>query len=89
MELEFSKGSPESRQLQERARMILEDPIGRREEYFETDMEPWGQDEETTGGRRRTHRKLHYKKKTLRKRGKTNKKHKKRHFKRSTKRCRK
>ena len=87
----FEKGPPERRKAEEQVRekmereeMIEQDPSELREQYFETEMEPWGHDE--MGGRRRkTHRKRHPKRKTLRKRGKTNRKYKKGPYKRSMK----
>ena len=89
----FEKGPPERRKKEEKERekmeregMLERDPIGRREEYFEAEMAPWG---EKGGRRRKTHRKRHYKKKTLRKHLKTSRKHKKGSSKRCTKRHRK
>lgn len=94
----FEKGPPERRKAEEQVRekmereeMLEQDPSELREQYFETEMEPWGHDE--MGGRRRkTHRKRHPKRKTLRKRGKTlrkrgktNRKYKKGAYKRSMK----
>lgn len=87
----FEKGPPERRKAEEQVRekmereeMLEQDPSELREQYFETEMEPWGHDE--MGGRRRkTHRKRHPKRKTLRKRGKTNRKYKKGPYKRSMK----
>ena len=88
----FEKGPPERRKKEEEDRekmeregMLERDPIGRREEYFEAEMEPWGE----KGGRKRTHRKRHSKRKTHKKHRKTSRKHKKRSSKRSTKRSRK
>lgn len=81
----FARGSPETREKQEREQMFEEDPKERRE-YFEAEMEPWG---ENGGRRRKTYRKRHYKKKTLKRRSKTNRKYKKNYKKRSTKRPKK
>jgi hypothetical protein len=85
--VEFDRGSPENREEQERERMIEEDPIGRREEYFEAPMAPWG--EETGGRRRKTHRKRHSKRKTYKKYRKISRKYKKKTSKRCTKKYRK
>jgi hypothetical protein len=86
---EFDRGNPETREEKEREGMIEEDANGLRNEYFESEMEPWGQGEEKGGRRRKTHRKRHHKKKTYKKHRKISRKHKKRSSKRSTKRCRK
>ena len=82
----FARGSPETREEQEREGMFEEDPKERRE-YFEADMELWGK--ESGGRRRKTNRKRHYKKKTYKKHRKTSRKHKKSYKKTSTKRYRK
>jgi hypothetical protein len=84
----FARGSPETRQEKERQDMFEEDPKERRE-YFEAEMEPWGQEDEKGGRRTKTHRKRHYKKKTLKKRSKTNRKYKKSYKKKSMKRPKK
>lgn len=79
VKLEFSKGSPENREARELEEMSGED-IKEKLRYQKL------MDRITeTGGRRRTHRKLHSKRKTYKKHRKTNRKHKKR----SSKRCRK
>jgi hypothetical protein len=89
VEKEFARGNPESREKKEREGMVEEDAKGLRDEYFEAEMEPWGQGDESGGKRRKTHRKRHYKKKTYKKHRKTSRKHKKMSSKRSTKRYRK
>ena len=83
----FEKGPPERRKKEEKERekmeregMLERDPIGRREEYFEAEMDPWGE----KGGRKR-----HSKRKTHKKHRKTSRKYKRSSKKRSTKRSRK
>jgi len=83
------KGIEELKEKKEREGMVEEDAKGLRDEYFEAEMEPWGQGDESGGKRRKTHRKKHYKKKTYKKNRKTSRKHKKMSSKRSTKRYRK
>lgn len=79
VELEFAKGSPSTRQAREREAMSDEDVKDKLR--YQNLMDRLTE----TGGRRRTHRKRHYKKKTLKKRGKTNRNYKKRSSKRSRK----
>jgi hypothetical protein len=86
---EFDRGNPETREKKEREGMIEEDANALRNEYFESEMEPWGEKGENGGKRRKTHRKKHYKKKTYKKHRKTSRKHKKRSSKRCTKKYRK